>query len=427
VQQPFEQKQPDPQPPEIRIEPDPSLRLYLALCVFALILIVPALVANQDWAGLALNLATEIIGAVVILILVDRRLRAEEVKQLRYYTQEMGAFISRLDPRLWFLPRELLLYASVLEKQLTDIEPRYYVSRPQFENLLEKHPNGFILLGMGGSGKSVLMQRTARQQAQMFREKPRRRHVPIFLVAGQWRNGLLRDQMYRVMSSYYPVKKRTFEKWLRRNRVCLILDGVDELLDRDHALREVNELSKRYPRTIIAISSRMEITVDALPKLTLSGFTQEEIARFLKQRGASDKLQESVFRAATQLGTNPLLLEWMARFAETYGEDALFNRMTGNWADFEPVINRSIESALTQIAVQLDTYPDSKEQAHQCLSQLAVEMNNANVTTIPISRLPQNCLSIFDHAVQHGLLSRNENFLQFSHRLILEYFLKHKH
>jgi predicted NACHT family NTPase len=172
---------------------------------------------------------------------------------------------------LWFLPRELLLYASVLDKQLADIEPRSYVARPQFENLLQEHPNGFILLGMAGSGKSVIMQRTARLQAQLFKQKPRREHVPVFLVAGYWATGALHDHMYTVLSSYYPVKKSTYESLLRRNRLCLFLDGMDELLQSDRELREreLNEFYKRYPKTVIVVSSRLEIVVDALPKVTL--------------------------------------------------------------------------------------------------------------------------------------------------------------
>ena len=59
-------RQPDPQPSLEAGETSPSLILYAALLAFAVILITLGFnIGESNWSGLTLNLATEIIGAVL--------------------------------------------------------------------------------------------------------------------------------------------------------------------------------------------------------------------------------------------------------------------------------------------------------------------------------------------------------------------------
>ena len=81
-------RQSDPEPPDYMPPRPPSLVLYAILFVFALTLVASALVVDtghfrENLDGLLLNLATELLGAILILLIVERRIRASEMRFLR--------------------------------------------------------------------------------------------------------------------------------------------------------------------------------------------------------------------------------------------------------------------------------------------------------------------------------------------------------
>src|SRR5262249_36096882 len=96
-------RQPDPEPRgDLPIIPEPSLSLYFVLCFVSFILVVVAFSAKQDWPGLAINLASGIVTAVIILIVVDRRLRANELRAIEVFMRDKLPKV--VIPRFLFVP-----------------------------------------------------------------------------------------------------------------------------------------------------------------------------------------------------------------------------------------------------------------------------------------------------------------------------------
>lgn len=69
--------------PEHPVPLPPSLWMYSVLLLIAVILVCLAFREKADWPGLFVNLASGIIGAVIVLVFVEQRLRASEVRKVK--------------------------------------------------------------------------------------------------------------------------------------------------------------------------------------------------------------------------------------------------------------------------------------------------------------------------------------------------------
>ncbi len=122
-------RQPDPEPPGYTAPPPPSLLLYLGLLIFALVLLVVALgLGTQDWAGFLLNLSTEIIGAIIILLLVEHRLRSSDIQLLQSLPETTRYAVTD-----WILADTVVVraYVRVLARRIESAARPFYLPRPR--------------------------------------------------------------------------------------------------------------------------------------------------------------------------------------------------------------------------------------------------------------------------------------------------------
>lgn len=278
-------KQPDPQPSIALGEYSPSFSLYVVLLVVAGILILLAFSVQQsDWAGLSVNLATEIIGAVIILIIVDRRLRSSELEAIRDYAESSSVRLASI-----FSPdtRDILRYAKALDDELGRIRPKPYFERSALESLFEKQPSGFLLCGVPGSGKSTLLQAIALKQVENVLHHPQSEKIPIFFPARLWKDGKISDQVWEVARQYSKLKKERFHKWLAQGRLVLILDGLNESAQPKVMLQKIQELKAQYHGTVLVASCRSHFLLHATPFLDLQtvempSLSKEEAEVFIR-------------------------------------------------------------------------------------------------------------------------------------------------
>lgn len=115
--------QPDPAPPAEARGSSPSLWLYAALVFFAVLFLILAFrMDHRDWPGFLVNLSSEIIGALIILILVDRRLSARDVRLLRGFKETTATTLRRMVSREM---HHIVSYGRILDHQLEAIERPY--------------------------------------------------------------------------------------------------------------------------------------------------------------------------------------------------------------------------------------------------------------------------------------------------------------
>ena len=278
-------KQPDPQPSIEVSEQSPSLLLYSALCAFSVFLIVLGFnIQAANWAGLILNLATEIIGAVLILVIVDKRLRRDELQAIQKYAESSSTRLSSV-----FIPdvRDSVSYVKALSFELTRIQPKAYFMRKEYEDLLERCSGDILLYGVAGCGKSTLLQSIALKQTERVKRQPQSQ-LPIILPMRQWSKGEITSQLWQAFHGFSKANQKKFHKWLHQGRFMVMFDGLDESQEPKLMLREIKEFKSRHPNIPVLASCRSSFLADAesmlgFQSVELSSLSNAEAAEFIRR------------------------------------------------------------------------------------------------------------------------------------------------
>lgn len=280
------ERQPHPEP---RPELAPSLKTYavLLLAAAALALLPLSLGGQSYWGSLLANLATELLGAVVILIIVERRLRAGELDTFRALREAVAVLLmskARFLRPLLSDERATLWYVRILRRQLCKIQPPHYLARPHLEHILETYPTGCVLCGPSGSGKTTLVQRLVMSLSERFLADPST-PVPVLLPMSRHAPGVpLMPFILNTVEAYFPVRERALRGWMAGSSLALFLDGLDEDEDREAALGELQQLRGSHPKVIVIISSRERHDRLGLPTQDLPELLRDDdVHNFLKQ------------------------------------------------------------------------------------------------------------------------------------------------
>jgi hypothetical protein len=280
-------KQPDPRPALALGEQTPSIALYFVLVVFAFVLILVAFMLKEpDWAGTSINLATEILGAVIILIVVDRRLRRRELQTILGYAETTSMrFLSLFSAGI----RDTRLYAKAFQSELQRIRPKPYFERPDLESLFDRYPEGFLLSGQAGIGKTTLLQSIALKQVSRTIRQPKREKIPVLFPMRFWSDdtNVLAEQIWKTVRSYSELKRKRFYRWLEISRLIVIIDGLNEATKPDLALEALKMFKAKYPNISLIVSCRShflerDLTFLGLQTFEMPGLTKEDRAKFMR-------------------------------------------------------------------------------------------------------------------------------------------------
>lgn len=248
-----------PKQPDAAAQPSgehPSIWLYAVLLAVSAALVVVGFSFQDkpDWGGLLLNVAAGFIGSVVVLVFVDRRLRASEVQALTRLPAASGL---RVKAMVFPTHRLAFRYCRSLLKAL---EPnlKHVVRLPEFDALDTRSRTGFVLTGVAGIGKTTWTQLSAYDAARRYLAAEPDGRVTLLLPLARWLpDRTLHRALFESVYGYVTCSEWMFDRLLRSGLVVVILDGYDELWNRELPfVSEHATMKEQFPRIAWVVTSR---------------------------------------------------------------------------------------------------------------------------------------------------------------------------
>ena len=252
--------QPEPTPP-VQGGPSPSLWLYFALLIVsgAFVLAAFGMEQKRDWGGLLLNLASDLIVTVIILVVIDRRLRTQELATLK----RLPVMTSRRF--VWFLSPTRRLGRRYACSLLVALEPLIAgkLELQAFSALEDKVREGFVLRAGAGVGKTTWTQFAAANLSRKYIGFESEGRVPILFSLARWLpDRSLHEALHETFASFAPCGRWLFNRLLKSGNVVVLLDGYDELWNRDLPFTDQLEyLRAEFPTVAWTLISRSDKAV----------------------------------------------------------------------------------------------------------------------------------------------------------------------
>lgn len=178
-----------------------------------------------------------------------------------------------------------------------------------------------LLLGEPGAGKTITLLELARDLIEAARTDPGQ-PVPVVLNLSSWAGQPLARWLVDELKTKYFVAERMGRPLLEKNRLALLLDGLDEVAadSQGACIEAINAYTESYGVAGLAVCSRMtEYT--ALPvrlrlqgAIRLNALTREQIDAFLSSLGDDLSSLRAALKedeALESLARSPLMLSVM--------------------------------------------------------------------------------------------------------------------
>lgn len=197
------------------------------------------------------------------------------------------------------------------------------ISTSTVDNMMQIS-NNIIVLGSGGTGKSMLMRHL------FVNTQHRGSYIPVLVELRKMSNVDKSDSLLKMVHSCIEefdvrLDQTQFEYSLRSGKYLLLFDGLDEVKEeiRDRVENLIQELSKKYPRNGFVVSSRKEgvdfkelETYTVVKSLPLE---KEQAVELINRIGRNDDkvkefselLSKELFKKHRDFASNPLLLTMM--------------------------------------------------------------------------------------------------------------------
>lgn len=191
-----------------------------------------------------------------------------------------------------------------------------------------------LILGDPGSGKTTTLLELARERIEIA-EQDESAPIPIVLNLSSWAEARkpIKEWLIDELHTKYLVPRQVGQAWLENNALLLLLDGLDEVVERyrNECVATINEFRKAHGFTRLVVCSR---TVDygmLTAKLQLSGavvlqpLNDEQINQYFAELGDSMRgVRQAMARDPDlrKLAETPLMVSIMAlAFRGTRAED----------------------------------------------------------------------------------------------------------
>jgi predicted NACHT family NTPase len=317
--------------------------------------------------------------------------------------------------------------------------------------------NLLMILGAPGAGKSTFLKRLAMlcygEEVIHFQTL-----VPLFVTLKEFAEAEGQPNLLNYLASLgnAVVDAETIATLLNHDRGLVLLDGLDEVLerDRDRVIDQIRAFADTYDRNHIVITCRIaarEYTFTRFTDVEIASFSDEQIADFAHKWFCAKEDEETAadFLGALnerqpikELATNPLLLTLLclefeidrafpSSRAELYerGLEVLFTRWdTSRKIKREEVYKKLPVKRKKELLGQLG-YAMFDRGEYLFKQRLAEEQISGYIANLPDAKTDPEALLVDSFAVlksiesQHGLLTeRASRIYSFSHLTFQEYF-----
>lgn len=197
------------------------------------------------------------------------------------------------------------------------------ISTTIVDNLM-KISNNIIIIGSGGTGKSMIMRHL------FLNTYHRGEYIPVLIELRKIgdikdESALLNLIHYCIESFDVKLNQEQFEYSLRSGKYLFLFDGLDEVKEdyREKASQLIQEISKKYPDNCYIVSSREEgVSFHELETYTLLNacpLEKKQAIELVKKIGRNDKkivefanlLESELYDKHMDFASNPLLLTMM--------------------------------------------------------------------------------------------------------------------
>jgi hypothetical protein len=225
-------------------------------------------------------------------------------------------------PRMQGVPDRVERPAERLEKALGDQQPAD-ATGSDVGRFFAEAGGTLLILGEPGAGKTVALLTLAREAADRAGQDLRH-PVPVVLNLASWAEfgGTLHEWIVAQVGGPYHVGEAGVARWLKQNRLLLLLDGLDEVAPARRAacVDAIHAFAREHGAAGMAVSCRAR-EYGALPtRLSLGGAVQllplsaEQVEACLREAGPAASGLRTAIEADADLGalaTSPLMLNLM--------------------------------------------------------------------------------------------------------------------
>lgn len=234
---------------------------------------------------------------------------------------ELGAILLRLDTA----PVGAAIshpWAHVTEFPSEGTEPVHH--EQPIGDLFDRSGRALLILGVEGSGKTTTLLQLAQGLVSRAENDPTQ-PIPIVLNLASWQahtKAALPWLVAELQSKYY-VPERIARSWVERQRLAILLDGLDEVAEtcRRECVIALNRFLRDVGAAGVAVCSRLAEYMAQPERLALGGavrlepLTAAQVGSYISAGGARlEGLRAAIAADAviSELATSPLLLSVMS-------------------------------------------------------------------------------------------------------------------
>ncbi|MEM9164589.1 MAG: NACHT domain-containing protein, partial [Cyanobacteria bacterium P01_F01_bin.4] len=262
-----------------------------------------------------------------------------------------------------------------------------------------------LILGEPGSGKTTTMLMLARELLLRSEQDVR---IPVVFNLSSWQGEPISDWLVAELNSKYQVPKPIGQAWVNEQQLSLLLDGLDEVLQRRRSdcITALNEFYQNYAPEMV-VCSRLK-DYEALPNklsfqsaLYLRPLSEPQIWDYVNRANSGLTGLKTLFENEAQLqdkatsllslARSPLMLNIMVLAYQGVSPDEIpmLNRTQDYRKQlFDAYIDRMFQRRLLQKT------PYSQQQTVDWLHHLSKRLSQTSQTVFLIERLQPDWLTV---------------------------------